>query len=408
VSEATAAAVAADPPEVPSGRSRRRILLVLAALSAFGPLTTDVYLPGLPGLAHDLGAGTAAAQLTLTACVIGLALGQLFIGPLSDMTGRRLPLLASLGVFIVASLGCAAAPSLPLLIAARFVQGAAGAGGIVVARAMVRDIFVGDAAARAYSNLSAIVTSGPIFAPLLGALILLFADWRGVFVTLAVIGVLLIFLVLRLTTETLPAEMRKAHAVGDTLGNIGVLLRHRNYLAYVLAGAFGFGTMFAYIAASSFVYQDVFGTSAQLYSVLFAVNGLALMGANVVNGRLVGRVGPEAQLRRGLTGLVSGSVAVALAAIVGLGAAVILPLLLVTVGSVGFVVANAMSLAMSGERARAGAASALFGLFQFGIGAIIAPLVGVAGNSAVPMGIAMAISASLAALSYSLIPRRSA
>ena len=393
---------------MPEGRSRRRILLVLAALSAFGPLTTDVYLPGLPGLAHDLGAGATAAQLTLTACVIGLALGQLFIGPLSDMTGRRLPLLSCLGVFVLASLGCAAAPSLPLLIAARFVQGAAGAGGIVVARAMVRDIFTGDAAARAYSNLSAIVTAGPVFAPLLGALILLFSDWRGVFVTLAVVGVLLIALVLRMTTETLPPEARKAHAVGDTLRNIGVLLRHRNYLAYVLAGAFGFGTMFAYISASSFVYQDVFGTSAQLYSVLFATNGLALMGANVMNGRLVGRVGQEPLLRRGLAGLVSGSVAIALAAIAGLGAAVILPLLLVTVGSLGFVVANALALAMAGERAHAGAASALFGLFQFGVGAIIAPLVGLAGNSAVPMGIAMATSASLAALSYTLIPRRSA
>ncbi len=401
------AAVAADPSEVPSGRSRRRILLVLAALSAFGPLTTDVYLPGLPGLARDLHAGATAAQLTLTSCVIGLALGQLLIGPLSDMTGRRLPLLSCLGVFIAASLGCAAAPSLPLLIAARFVQGAAGAGGIVVARAMVRDIFVGDAAARAYSNLSAIVTAGPVFAPLLGALILLFSNWRGVFVTLALVGALLIALVLRLTTETLPPESRKAHAVGDTLRNIGVLLRHRNYMAYVLAGAFGFGTMFAYISASSFVYQDVFGTSAQLYSVLFAANGLALMGANVLNGRLVGRLGQEPLLRRGLVGLVSGSLAIALAAIVGAGAAAILPLLLVTVASLGFVVANALALAMAGEPARAGAASALFGLFQFGVGAVVAPLVGVAGNSAVPMGIAMATSATLAALSYTLIPKRS-
>lgn len=402
------AALAADPPEAPSGRPRRGILLVLAALSAFGPLTTDVYLPDLPGLARDLHAGAAAAQLTLTSCVIGLALGQLFIGPLSDMTGRRPPLLSCLAVFVAASLGCAAAPSLSFLIAARFLQGAAGAGGIVVARAMVRDIFAGDEAARAYSNLSAIVTAGPVFAPLLGALILLFSNWRGVFVTLAVIGVLLILLVLRLTGETLPPQARKAHAVGDTLRNIGILLRHRDYLAYVLAGAFGFGTMFAYISASSFIYQDVFGTSAQLYSVLFATNGLALMGANVVNGQLVGRFGPEPLLRWGLAGLLSGSVAIALAAIAGLGAAAILPLLLVTVASIGFVIANSLALGMAGERARAGAASALFGLFQFGVGALVAPLVGIAAKSAVPMGIAMAISAALATLSYMVIPRRSA
>jgi MFS transporter, DHA1 family, multidrug resistance protein len=398
----TAGAAVADPPR---GSAAGRILFVLAAISAFGPLTTDVYLPGLPGLARDLGAGATAAQLTLTACVIGLALGQLFIGPLSDMTGRRRPLLSCLGVFTVASVGCAAAPTLPLLIGARFVQGAAGAGGIVIARAMVRDIFAGAAAARAYSNLSAIVTAGPIFAPLLGALILLFSDWRGVFVALAVIGVLLTLTVLRLTVETLPPGSRKAHAVSDTLRNVGVLVRHRHYLGYVLAGAFGFGSMFAYISASSFVYQNVFGTSAQLYSVLFATNGLALMGANVLNGRLVGRVGARPLLRRGLFGLVCGSIAIAIAAIAGAGAAVILPLLALTVASLGFVVANSLALAMGGEAARAGAASALFGLFQFGVGAAIAPLVGVAGNSAVPMGIAMATSALLAAASFLLLAR---
>ena len=399
------AAVAVDPPRSPAGGSHRRLLFVLAAISAFGPLTTDVYLPGLPGLARDLGTGATAAQLTLTACVIGLALGQLFIGPLSDMTGRRRPLLSCLGVFTVASLGCAAAPSLPLLIGARFVQGAAGAGGIVIARAMVRDIFAGDAAARAYSNLSAIVTAGPVFAPLLGALILLFSDWRGVFVALALIGVLLVLLVLFLTAETLPPESRKAHAVSDTLRNVGVLLRHRHYLGYVLAGAFGFGTMFAYISASSFVYQDVFGTSAQLYSVLFATNGLALMAANVLNGRLVGRIGQRPLLRRGLTGLVVGSTAIAVAAIAGAGAAAILPLLAFTVASLGFVVANSLALAMAGEPARAGAASALFGLFQFGVGAAIAPLVGVAGTSAIPMGIAMATSALLAVASFLFLAR---
>ncbi|MFT3864987.1 MAG: multidrug effflux MFS transporter [Solirubrobacterales bacterium] len=395
----------ADPRPSGSAGGGRRPLLVLAGLSAFGPLTTDVYLPGFPGMAADLHASAAAAQLTLTACVIGLALGQLFIGPLSDMTGRRLPLLSCLGVFTAASLGCAAAPSLPLLIAGRFLQGASGAGGVVVARAVVRDVFAGDEAARAYSNLSAIVTSGPIFAPLLGALILLFSDWRGIFVGLAVIGVLLAIAVHRVIAETLPIADRKAHAVSDTLRNVVVLLRHRRYLAYVLSGAFGFGTMFAYISASSFVYQDVFGTSAQLYSVLIAINGLALMSSNVVNGRLVARVGQERLLRRGLGGLLGGSSAIAIAAIAGAGPAAILPLLLLTVGCVGFVISNSVALAMAGEPARAGAASALFGLFQFSVGAAVAPLVGIAGSSAIPMGVAMAGSAAVAFLSYRLLGR---
>ncbi len=383
----------------------RRLLLILAGLSAFGPLTTDVYLPGLPGLAADLGVTVAEAQLTLTACVIGLALGQLLVGPLSDMTGRRRPLLACLVAFAIGSLGCAAAPSLAVLIGARLVQGIAGAGGIVIARAMVRDLFSGAAAGKTYSNLSAIVTAGPIFAPLIGGGILLFSDWRGIFVALALVAVALWVVVYRGTEETLPAERRKAHALSHTLHSIGALLRHRRFMGYVLAGAFGFGAMFAYISASSFVYQDVFGMSAQLYSVLFAVNGIALMSANVVNGRLVARLGPEHLLRRGLLALSAGSCAIAAAVIAGAGAAVVLPLLFLSVWSVGFVVSNSITQAMSGEASHAGAASALFGLFQFGIGAGIAPLVGINGSSAIPMGIAMATMALAALASYTALAR---
>jgi MFS transporter, DHA1 family, multidrug resistance protein len=392
--------------EAGTARASSKLLLVLSGLSAFGPLTTDVYLPGLPRVASDLDASPAGVQLTLAACVTGLAVGQLVVGPLSDMHGRRRPLLTGLAAFVVASFACAAAPSLPLLIGARFAQGFAGAAGLVIARAMVRDLFSGVDAARTFSTLSAIVTAGPVFAPMIGGGLLLFTDWRGIFLALGVIGVGLFAATYRGTSETLPTERRETHALGLTLRTVGAVLRHRRFLTFALSGAFAFGTMFAYISASAFVYQDVFGFSAQVYSLLFAVNGLALMSANIVNGRLVARIAPERLLRAGLLSLTGGACATATAVIAGAGAAVILPLLLLTVASVGFVIANSITLAMAGEASRAGSASALFGLLQFGVGAAIAPLVGVAGSSAIPMAIAMAVSAGLALGSYLLLGHR--
>jgi DHA1 family bicyclomycin/chloramphenicol resistance-like MFS transporter len=399
--------VTAAESQSPSSGLRPRLLLILAGLSGFGALTTDVYLPGFPQMTADLDVGATAGQLTLTSCVVGLALGQLVIGPLSDMTGRRRPLLLCLAGFTLASIGCVLAPTLPVLVGARFLQGICGAGGIVVARAMVRDLVAGIDAAHVYSTLSAIVTSGPIFAPLIGGSVLLIGDWRGIFAVLALVGVALFGATLRLTEETLPPERRRSHALRQTLGSIRVLLGHRRYMGFVLAGAFGFGTIFAYISASSFVYQDVFGMSAQLYSVLFAVNGFALMSSSFVNGRLVRRFTPEPLLRVGLAAITFGSAAVSAAVVVGAGVGVVQPLLFLTVGSVGLVISNGVAMAMSGEPSRAGAASALFGLFQFSVGGAIAPLVGIEGTSAIPMGVAMVGCASIASASYLWLCRSS-
>jgi len=230
--------------------------------------------------------------------------------------------------------------------------------------------------------------------------VLLVGDWRDIFLALAAIGALLLAATAIVTEETLPPEERRSRAVGETFASIRVLLRHRPYMSFVLSGAFGFGAMFAYISASAFVYQEVFGMSAQLYAVLFAVNGLAVMSANLVNARLVGRSTPEPLLRRGLIALCLGASILAVAIVLSAGAVVVLPIVLLTVASVGFVVSNSITLAMAGEASRAGAASALFGLFQFAVGAGIAPLVGIAGSSAVPMGLAMAGCALIAMLTY--------
>lgn len=382
------------------------MIVVLGGLSALGPLSIDAYLPGVPRVTSALDAGPTAVQLTLTACVIGLAVGQLVIGPVSDALGRRRPLLACLTGFFFASLACVAAPSIAVLIGARLVVGISGAGGVVIARAMVRDLFTGAEAGRVYSDLSAIVTAAPVFAPLAGAGILLFADWRAIFVALAAIGAVLLAAALLLTEETLPAEGRASKALGRTAGNIVVLLRHRPYISFVLAGGLGFGALFSYISASSFVYQDHFGMSAQLYAVLFATNGFALMSSYLVNSRLVASVGSERLLRYGLGGLTLGSCAIALEVLADLGPALVLPTLLFTVSNVGFVIANSVTLAMAGEASRAGTAAALFGLFQFSVGAGVAPLVGVAAPSPVPMGLTMAAAATLALTVYLSRPPR--
>jgi DHA1 family bicyclomycin/chloramphenicol resistance-like MFS transporter len=380
----------------PSRGRRLGLLVVLAGISAFGPVTIDAYLPALPEVAGSLGVDVPAAQLTLTACLIGLAIGQLVIGPISDELGRRRPLALGLAIFILASLACAAAPSLPFLVAARLLQGLGGAAGIVIARAMVRDLFGGLEAAKVFSVLIAIVSLGPIIGPLGGALLLRFTRWDGIFLALAVFGLALLVATQLLTAETLPPENRRKGGLRGALRSYRLLLTQRRYLGFAIPGCLAFAAFFAYISASSFVYQEVFGFSPEAYALLFATNGAGLFGAAILNGRLVGRVDQASLLRFGLATLAAASAGVAVGALAGTATAVILVLLFVAVSSIGLVVANSLSLALEDERERAGSASALFGLLQFTMGALIAPLVGTAGASAVPMGIAMLATAAAA------------
>jgi DHA1 family bicyclomycin/chloramphenicol resistance-like MFS transporter len=376
---------------------RRRLLVILGALSAFGPLTTDVYLPGLPDIARSFETPVSGVQLTLTACMIGLAAGQLLAGPVSDALGRRRPLLWGLAVFVGASLLCAVAPAVWVLDVARLGQGLAGAAGIVIARAMIRDLYAGVEAARFFSTLGGIVSIGPIVAPSLGALVLVAVPWPGIFVFLALFGAALWASVFLGTHETLPPERRRPGGVVPALRTYGELLTRRRFMAYTIPAALAFASLFAYISASSFVYQRVFGFSAQAYGVLFGVNGLAIMGSNLANARLVRRVAMQELLARGLAANAVAGVAIAAATIAGAGAAVILPLLFGLASTIGFVVSNSIPLALEDEQERAGSAAAVFGLLQFSAGALVAPVVGVAGASAVPMGIVMA-SAGLGAI----------
>jgi DHA1 family bicyclomycin/chloramphenicol resistance-like MFS transporter len=372
-------------------RAAVQLIVVLGAVNAIGPLSIDMYLPALPEISRDLHAGASQVQLTLTACVAGLALGQLVIGPLSDRLGRRAPLVAAMLTYAVASALCALAPSAPVLMALRLVQGLAGAGGIVIARAVVRDLHSGAAAVRLFSSLMLVTGLAPILAPLAGAQVLTFASWRGIFVVLAVLSALIGVVAALGLRETLPHERRSREGLGPTLRTMRGLLRDRWFVGHGLAVGLAFGALFAYISGSSFVLQGIYGVSPQLYSVLFAVNGLGLIAGSQVNARLVGRFAPSTLLRYGLTSIAVGAstlLAVVLAG--GLGVWAVLVPMFVIVSSLSFVGPNATALALVDHASVAGAASAVLGVIQFFVGAVVAPLVGAAGtDSAVPMAAIM-------------------
>jgi DHA1 family bicyclomycin/chloramphenicol resistance-like MFS transporter len=376
-----------------------RLVIVLGSINAIGPLSIDMYLPAFPEIAGDLGTSASQVQLTLTACVAGLALGQLFIGPLSDRLGRRAPLMAAMLTYTVASILCSLAPSAPVLIGLRFVQGLAGAGGIVIARAVVRDLHSGVEAVRLFSSLMLVTGLAPILAPLFGGQVLTFTSWRGIFAALAVVSALIAVLVALGLRETLPPERRSRHGVRRTLSTMRELLQDRWFVGHALAGGLGFGALFAYISGSSFVLQGIYGVSPQLYSVLFAVNGLGLIAGSQVNARLVGRFGPATLLRAGLlTIAASASALLAVVLAGGLGVWAVLVPMFVIVSSLSFVLPNSTALALADHAEVAGTASALLGVVQFILGALVAPLVGAAGTeSAVPMAAIMTVVA-LAAL----------
>jgi DHA1 family bicyclomycin/chloramphenicol resistance-like MFS transporter len=386
---------------------RARLVVILGALSAFGPLSVDFYLPALPRLTRDFGAAASAGQLTLSGCVLGLAVGQLAAGPLSDRLGRRPPLVVGLLVYGAASVACAVAPSIWLLAAFRLVQGLSGAAGLVISRSIVRDLHAGVDAARLFSVLILVVGVVPALAPVVGGELLRVTSWRGLFVILAVVDAAILAAVALWLRETLPPGRRRA--AGGVGRGFGELLRDRLFVVYAATLGLGFAAMFAYISGSSFVLQDIYGTSPQLYGVVFGMNACGLVACSQVNRALVGRLAPERLLRVGVAA--SAGSGVALLAVVlagGIGLAGILPCLFVTVSAIGFIGPNASALALTDYPHLAGSASALLGVFQFGFGAAAAPLVGIAGKTtAVPMALLIALFGT-SAVAVTLVARRRA
>ncbi len=373
--------------------------MLLAALSAFGPLSLDMYLPGLPPLTRDLHTTASAAQLTITACMIGLGVGQVIAGPLSDARGRRGPLLVGIVGYTVSSVACAISPTVGVLVAMRLIQGMAGSVGIVIARAIVRDLSGGTVAARLFGVLMGITGVVPVAAPLIGGQVLLVTSWRGVFVVLAALGVPLVAATWVMLPETLPAHQRHSGGLRSVLGRFGALMRDRGYLPYAVAFSLSFAAMFGYISGSSYVLENVFGISPQLFSVIFAVNSGGLITLSLLGSRAVGARGSGWLLRRGLVGTAVASIAALVVTALHAGLWPLLVCFFVLLCANGVVLPTGTASAMAAHTGSLGAASALLGLGQFGAGALVAPLVGVAGSrDALPMAVVIAVAGTAALL----------
>jgi MFS transporter, DHA1 family, multidrug resistance protein len=386
---------------LPDGSTRpgtARLALVLGAFVALGPLTIDMYLPALPSITDQLGTTSATVQLTLTGTLIGLALGQLVLGPLSDAWGRRRPLLAGTALHVVASLLVLVAPNIAVLGALRVFQGVGTAAGAVIALAIVRDLYDGRAAATMLSRLFLVLGAAPVLAPTVGGELLRFTSWRGIFAVLAAYGALMVVVGWFFLKETLPEDRRNSSGVRGTLRGYRVLLRDRTYVGLVLVAGLTMAGLFSYVSGSAFVYQEEFGLDEQQFGLLFGAGAFWLIAATQLNPVLLRRWSPAQLLVAGtFAGAVSGGALVLLAATRTGGLWAVAVCLWAVLFACGLALPNAPALALSRHGEAAGTAAALLGAIQFGIGAVVSPVVGVLGNDAVAIG-AVIVTALVLAL----------
>jgi MFS transporter, DHA1 family, multidrug resistance protein len=376
---------------------RLKLILILGALVALGPLTIDMYLPALPSLATDLSTTSSAVQLTLTGTLVGLALGQLVIGPLSDSLGRRRPLLAGAALHLLASLAITVAPNVAVLGVLRVLQGAGAAAGSVIAIAVIRDLYTGRPAATLLSRLMLVVGVAPVLAPTLGGELLRVTSWRGVFVALAAYALVMLPIVAFGLRESLPPERRRASGVTSTLRTYGSLLRDRVFVGLVLVAGLAMAGLFGYISGSPFVFQQQFGLDQQQFGLVFGAGAAFLIAATQFNALLLRRFDPATLLTAALIGGTVAGLALVAAALTGAGGIVgVLVPMWVVLFAVGLAMPNAPALALARHGAAAGTAAALLGAFQFGVGALVSPLVGLLGNDAVAMGTVVAGGLGLA------------
>lgn len=378
----------------PAGKDRLPALWALVLVTGVGPLAVDSYLAALPELRRSLSTTAAVAQLTITAFIVGIALGQLALGPISDGRGRRGLLLGCAGVFTVTSLACALAPTGPVLVAVRLVQGVVAGGGVAVGRAVVSDRYEGPAAAARYGTLASITFLGPVVAPALGGLVLTVGTWRTIFGLLAVVGTVMVVAVVVAIPETLPPERRHPNGLGSTLRRIHDLLRDLQFMRHVVVQCLATAGFFTYIGGSSFVLETAYGISQSTYAVVFATNAAAMAVASATFRILVLRVG-AARLRTVGVAVSTGASAAVLALALAdpersLPLAMPWALLCLMVAGMGFSIPGTTALAQQAGRRAGGTASALTGGLTFLVGATVTPLTGVVGyDSLLPMATLM-------------------
>ena len=373
---------------VPSRPFRPAFVGLLGAMAALGAVTVDIYLPSLPTVAAELGTSDAAVQLTISAVLLGAALGQLIVGPMSDRFGRRRPALVGIALHVVASLLCMLAPTIGMLIALRFVQGVGNSAAGITAMAVIRDRLTGGPAARVISRLMLVIGVAPLFAPTLGGLIAGVAGWRAVFGVLAVFGLSLGLAVWRWLPETLPPARRTTAGVGGALRGYRSLVGDRHFLALAVIPGLTMGALISYVVGSPFVLQVDYGLTAHQFALVFAINGLGLVAGAQVNAAIVHRVVPMRIVRVALPLTLVAAGALLGFAISGVGGvAGILASLWVILFLIGFIAGNASAIALGRHGERAGTAAAVIGATQAGVAGLVSPLVGMLGGDAVALAL---------------------
>ncbi|ADE68564.1 MULTISPECIES: Bcr/CflA family efflux MFS transporter [Priestia] len=371
----------------PTGKKRLGLAFLLSTLAILGPLNIDMYLPSFPAIADHLDARASLVQLSLTSCLLGLAVGQIVIGPISDAKGRKGPLLISISLFMLSSLLCALAPTITALVIARFLQGFTASAGVVLSRAIVRDVFSGRELTKFFALLMVINAFAPMIAPMAGGAILLlpFASWHTIFLFLSLIGLLIVLTISMRLKETLPIENRTPSSIGHSVRTMGSLLQDRSFIGYALIVGLVHGGSFAYVSGTPFVYQGIYHVSPQVFSILFGINGLAIVTGSFIIGRFSGILHERSLLRIAVITAVSAtSVLLIMTMLKGPLVTIVIPIFIYMI-SIGMTITGSVTLAMKNQGHRAGSASAVLGMLPLTLGSIVSPLVGINETTAIPM-----------------------
>lgn len=391
----------------PTGKERIGLAFLLSMLGILGPLNIDMYLPSFPEIADDLGVRASLVQLSLTACLIGLAVGQVIVGPISDAKGRRKPLLVCIFLFAISSLLCALAPNIATLVVARFLQGLTASAGIVLSRAVVRDVFSGRELTKFFALLMVINATAPLMAPIAGGGILLlpFASWNTIFYFLSLIGLIIVLTVAFKLKETLPPEKRTPSSISHSVRTMGSLLKDRSFIGYALTVGFIHGGSFAYVSGTPFVYQGIYDVSPQVFSILFGINGIAIITGSFLIGRLSAFVHERSLLRIAvIVAVCATSVLLTMTILQGPLASLVIPIF-IYMTTMGMILTSSFTLAMEKQGHRAGSASALLGLLPLLIGSMVSPLVGMDETTAVPMGAIIFSTSFIGAIAFFTLTR---